>query len=84
MSVWLKRPHGFFKDPLKNSMPPGKNLAILSSHFDESYALTGHNGKNHGLLPIGRAGKAKKLLFCSAIPEMCHFGPMHIEEGHPD
>ena len=34
-----------------------------ASHFDESYASPGLNGKNHVFLPRGVEGKSKKLFF---------------------
>ena len=51
-------------------------LSCDASHFDESSASPGHNGKKYGLLPIGREGKAKKLF--SAAPSLgCdHLGPI--------
>ena len=49
-------------------------LSCDTSHFDESYTSTGHNGKKSCFLPIGREGKAKKLN--SAAPSL---GCAHLE-----
>ena len=49
------------------------SLSCDASHFDESYASPGHNGKNHSFLSIGVEEKALKKI-CSAISGLCSLG----------
>ena len=63
-------------------------LVCDASHFDDSYASTGHNGKKQGFLPIGFEGQAQKNFFCSAISGMCQLwtnellGPLSSRRKH--
>ena len=46
------------------------DLSCDASHFDVSYATSGHNGKISVFLPRSIEGGAKEIY--SAIPGMCH------------
>ena len=59
-------------------------LSCNASHFDESYASPGPNGKKYVFLPRGVEGKAKKTLFsaapslvCATLDQCKNWGPVN-------
>ena len=60
-------------------------LSCDTSHFDESYASPGHNGKNSCFFYPQAERANKKKLFCSAISGLCtgdqSTGPLLVHQG---